>query len=68
MPPDFFPDILANPFQRPFFLIGLILFWGGVLAFVLALFKVGTVRRALALIALALVLAVIDACVGGSVG
>lgn len=64
MPPDFFADIIANPFQRPFLIVGAILFWGGVLAFILALFNIGTVRRALVLIALALVLAVIDSCVG----
>lgn len=62
--PESIIAVLENPFSRPFIVIGTILFWGGALAFVLALFGIGTVRRALGLIALALILAAVDGCVG----
>lgn len=47
--PESIIAMLENPFSRPFIVIGTILFWGGALAFVLAL---------------ALILAVVDSCVG----
>ena len=62
--PESIIAMLENPFSRPFIVIGTILFWGGALTFVLALFGIGTVRRALGLMALALILAVVDSCVG----
>lgn len=62
--PESLISMLENPFSQPFLVIGTILFWGGALAFVLALFGIGTVRRALGLMALALILAVVDSCVG----
>ena len=62
--PESLIAMLENPFSQPFLVIGTILFWGGALAFVLALFGIGTVRRALGLMALALILAVVDGCVG----
>ncbi len=62
--PESLTAMLENPFSQPFLVIGTILFWGGALAFVLALFGIGTVRRALGLMALALILAVADSCVG----
>lgn len=62
--PESIIAMLENPFSRPFIVIGTILFWGGALAFVLALFGIGTVRRSLGLMALALILAVADSCVG----
>lgn len=62
--PESIIAMLENPFSRPFIVIGTILFWGGALAFVLAPFGIGTVRRALGLMALALILAVVDSCVG----
>ena len=60
--PDFITTLLENPFSQPFLLIGTILFWGGVVAFVLALFQIGTIRRALGLMVLALLLSVVHTC------
>lgn len=62
--PESLINMLENPFSQPFLVIGTILFWGGALAFVLALFGIGTGRRALGLMALALILALVDSCVG----
>lgn len=60
--PEFITALLENPFNQPFLLIGTILFWGGVIAFVLALFQIGTISRALGLWILALILVAIHGC------
>ncbi|MCY3544743.1 MAG: hypothetical protein OXI16_02060 [Chloroflexota bacterium] len=60
--PEFVQLLIEDPFRQPLLLIGTILFWGGVIAFLLALFHIGTIRRAFGLWALALLLAVAHAC------
>ena len=57
--PEFVTTLLENPFKQPFLLIGTIVFWGGVIAFALALFQIGTIKRALGLWVLALILVVV---------
>ena len=56
-------ELIENPFRQPLLLIAVIFFWGGILAFVLALFQVGTIRRAIGLWVVALLLFAIQSCI-----
>lgn len=55
-------EILRNPLNHPLLFIALILIWGGGLALIFAIFRVGTFRRAFGVILLGLVIFFISRC------